>query len=84
MSIFHLVLITDGRSETNPTAAANEIKKRNHVLFTIGIGEYDRKELEPLATLGSDGVPLFFGLTNFKAFNKISEYLHTGEKNTLN
>ncbi|XP_069674637.1 matrilin-2-like [Periplaneta americana] len=70
-------LITDGQSDTDPTLAANTLKKEGNVLFTVGIGDYERRELESIASVGKDGAPLFYGITNFVVFNKIAEYLHT-------
>ncbi|KAJ4450090.1 hypothetical protein ANN_01497 [Periplaneta americana] len=71
------VLITDGQSDTDPTLAANTLKKEGNFLFTVGIGDYERRELESIASVGKDGAPLFYGITNFVVFNKIAEYLHT-------
>lgn len=70
-----IFLITDGKSKTDPTSAANNIKTKEHVLFTIGVGDYDRQQLELLASLGNDGYPLFFGVSDFKAFNRILDHL---------
>ncbi|XP_069674634.1 matrilin-2-like [Periplaneta americana] len=70
-------LVTDGRSQKDPTPAANDLKNEGNILFTIGVGDYDRSQLEPISSVGKDRVPLFYGITNFLVFNKIAEYLHT-------
>lgn len=70
-------LVTDGISKTDPNPAADKLKAMGHVVFTIGIADYQRAQLEPLATEGDDGSPNFFGVSSFEVFNVVANYLNT-------
>ncbi|XP_046398932.1 uncharacterized protein LOC124165532 [Ischnura elegans] len=70
-------LVTDGISTTDPTPAANKLKAAGNIVFTIGVADYQRDQLEPLATLSDDGSPNFFGVTSFDVFNVVANYLNT-------
>ncbi|XP_046986296.1 sushi, von Willebrand factor type A, EGF and pentraxin domain-containing protein 1-like [Schistocerca americana] len=70
-------LITDGISTTDPTPAADTLKANGDIVFTIGIADYQRDQLEPLATVSSDGTPNFFGVSSFEVFLTIAQYLNT-------
>ncbi|XP_049807441.1 uncharacterized protein LOC126249796 [Schistocerca nitens] len=70
-------LITDGISTTDPTPAADTLKANGDIVFTIGIADYQRDQLEPLSTVSSDGTPNFFGVSSFEVFLKIAQYLNT-------
>ncbi|XP_071446042.1 dentin sialophosphoprotein-like [Hetaerina americana] len=72
-----IFLVTDGISTTDPTPAADKLKAEGNVVFTIGVADYQREQLEPLATLGDDGSPNFFGVSSFEVFNVVANYLNT-------
>ncbi|KAJ9601795.1 hypothetical protein L9F63_000087, partial [Diploptera punctata] len=71
-----IILLTDGASSTNPTQEAERLRDSGNKLFTVGIGRYDRSQLEPISSTDSTGSPLFYGITDFKAFNNVVNYLH--------
>ncbi|XP_068081284.1 uncharacterized protein [Anabrus simplex] len=74
-------LVTDGQSFTNPTSAADNIKSRGDVLFTVGVQGYDIKQLAPISSLDKKGSPLFYGIDNFEVFNAVANYLATKYNN---
>ncbi|XP_046986295.1 collagen alpha-4(VI) chain-like [Schistocerca americana] len=65
-------LVTDGISTTDPAPAADTLKANGDIVFTIGIADYQRDQLEPLATVASDGTPNFFGVSSFEVFLRIA------------
>ncbi|XP_069674638.1 uncharacterized protein [Periplaneta americana] len=72
-----IFLITDGRSEIDPTPLTKMLKDQGSIIFIVGLGLYDRSQLETMASVGKDGEPLFYGLTNFQVVKKIADYINT-------
>ncbi|XP_063231462.1 uncharacterized protein LOC134535956 isoform X2 [Bacillus rossius redtenbacheri] len=66
-----IFLITSKRTRTKPLPAADELKNGRHVLFTIGVGKYNRKQLSSAASRHRDGSKLFFGLSSVKSVKRM-------------
>jgi hypothetical protein len=69
-------LITDGISQTDGTPAANIIKAAGNPLFAIGIHTSALVHLESLASMGDNGIRLFYHISNYQVLERIGQFLN--------
>ncbi|XP_067004709.2 collagen alpha-1(XII) chain [Anabrus simplex] len=72
-----LFLMTDGRSYGNPKVVADRLKADGHIIFTLGVGGYNRRQLEALASVGPNQRPQFFSLADFEALKTAVSYINS-------
>ncbi|XP_063221712.1 cell death abnormality protein 1-like [Bacillus rossius redtenbacheri] len=77
-----VLIVTDGQSQTDPAPAAAGLRAAGHVVFSIAVADFDRRQLEPISSTHTDGSKLFFAMSDFKLFRHVEYYLRAKYQNT--
>ncbi|KAJ9600292.1 hypothetical protein L9F63_009417 [Diploptera punctata] len=75
-SLYLVILITDGISETDATPAANALKNLDHPVFTIGVNKQRLTYVESLSSMGKNGIRHFFHTRDFDILKSIGSYIN--------